>query len=112
MQCRTHAAQLGRLNSDFQAANSQVLVILGDSLDRALRYSETLHLPFPVLSDPQRSVYHQYGLEKTMRIIQRTASIVVDQAGIIRYLVRSTDPTHWLSESRKVLEAARSLSGE
>ena len=110
MQCRSHAAQLGRLNADFQAANSQVLVILGDTLERARSYRETLHLPFPVLSDPQRLVYHQYGLEKALLVIQRTASVVVDQAGIIRYLVRVTDPTRWLAESHKVLEAARSLT--
>ncbi len=111
MQCRAYAAQLGRLNADFQTANSQVLVILGDTLERARSYSEALHLPYPVLSDPQRAVYHLYGLEKMLRIIQRTASIVVDRGGTIRYFVRSTDPTRWLSESRKVLEAARSLTG-
>ncbi len=101
---------MGRLNSDFEAANSQVLVILGDSLERARGYAEALHLPFPVLSDPQRAVYHQYGLEKALRMIQRTASIVIDRDGIIRYLSRATDPTRWLSESRRALEAARSIS--
>ncbi len=111
MQCRAHAAQLGRLNADFQAANSQVLVILGDTLERARSYSESLHLPYPVLSDPQRNIYHQYELDKALRLIQRTASIVIDQVGTIRYIVRSTDPTRWLSESRKVLEVARSLPG-
>jgi peroxiredoxin len=102
---------LGRLNADFLSAGSQVLVILGDTLERARSYRDALHLPFPVLSDPPRAVYHQYGLEKALRVIQRTASIVIDRAGTIRYLVRSTDPTRWLSESRKVLTAARSLPG-
>ena len=111
MQCRYHAAQLGRLNSDFEASNSQVLVILGDTLERAHGYGEALHLPFPVLSDPQRAVYHQYELGKTLRVIQQTASIVVDRDGVIRYLSRATDPTRWLSESRKVLEAVHSLGG-
>ncbi len=102
---------MGRLNPDFQAANSQVLLILGASLERARSYAETLHLPFPVLSDPERAVYHNYGLEKALLFIQRTASIVIDPAGTICYLVRVMDPTRWLSESRKVLEAARSLAG-
>ncbi len=112
MQCRYHAAQLGRLNADFEASNSQVLIILGDTPERARGYGETLHLPFPVLSDPQRGVYHQYGLGKTLRVIQQTASIVVDRDGIIRYLSRATDPTRWMSESRRVLEAVRSLAGK
>ncbi len=110
MQCRYHAAQLGRLNSDFETANCEVLVILGGSLERARGYAETLHLPFPVLSDPQRTVYHQYGLEKVLGLLQRTASIVVDRDGIIRYFSRAADPTRWLSESRRVVEAARRLA--
>ncbi len=103
---------MGRLNTDLQAAGSQVLVILGDTLERARGYGEVLHLPFPVLSDPQRAVYHRYGLEKALRLIQRTASIVVDRDGIVRYLSRSVDPTRWLSESRRVLEAVRGLPGK
>ncbi len=110
MQCRYHAAQLGRLNADFETANCQVLVILGGSLERARGYAETLHLPFPVLSDPQRAVYHQYGLEKVLGLLQRTASIVVDREGIIRYFSRAADPTRWLSESSRVVEAARRLA--
>ena len=101
---------MGRLNPDFQAANSQVLLILGDTLEHARSYAETLHLPFPVLSDPPRAIYHQYGLEKALVFFQRTASVVVDSAGVVRYLVRTTDPNRWLSESQKVLEAARSTS--
>ncbi len=102
---------MGRLNDDFKAANSQVLVILGDTLERAAGYRAALHLPFPVLADPQREVYHRYGLEKALMFIQRTASVVIDPAGSIRYLAVATDPNRWLAESQKVLAAARSLAG-
>ena len=56
MQCRGHVAQLKRQYQDFQAVGADVLVILGDTPDRALRYSESLHTPFPVLADPERDV--------------------------------------------------------
>jgi peroxiredoxin len=101
---------LGRLYSEFQAANAEVLVILGDSLERAQSYAGLLHLPFAVLADPQRVVYHQFGLEKTLVVIQRTASVVIDKNGIIRYLKRATNPMQWLQESQEVLRAAQALA--
>lgn len=108
MQCRSHAAQLGRQYSDFKAANFEVLVILGDTLDKAKKYTESLHLPFPVLADPKRGVYQQYGLNKTL-FIQRTASIIIDRSGIIRYIKTATNPMTWLQESREVLEFAKNM---
>lgn len=101
---------MGRHYSDFQAANTEVLVILGSTLDRARSYAELLHLPFPVLADPQRDVYHRFGLEKAFLVIQRTASVLVDTAGVIRYLKRATNPNEWLKESQELLQKARGLA--
>jgi peroxiredoxin len=109
MQCRAHVAQLGRLYKDFQAAGADVIVIMGDTPDRALHYAESLHTPFPVLADPERDVYIRFGLEKALLVIQRTASLVVDRHGVIRYIKRATNPMTWLQESRELLEAARAL---
>ncbi len=99
MQCRSLVAQLGRLYKDFQAAGAEVLVILGDTPERARAYAESLKTPFPVLADPGRAVYHRYGLEKTLGVIQRTASVVVDREGIVRYVKRAINPMLWLQES-------------
>ena len=104
MQCRAHVAQLGRLNNEFVQAGAQILVILGDSLERARKYADTFKLPFPVLSDPERAVYHRLELGKFIGI-QRTASIIVDQNGVIRYIKRTINPTTWLQESKELLQA-------
>lgn len=109
MQCRAHVAQLGRMYEDFQAAGADVLVILGDTPERARRYAEALKTPFPVLADPDRRVYGQYGLEKALFIMQRTASVVVDRQGVIRYIKRATNPMTWLQESRELLDAILAL---
>jgi peroxiredoxin len=111
MQCRSHAAQLGRLYPEFQAANCEILLVLGAPLEKVQSYAGILHLPFPVLSDPDRNVYHQYGLEKVLIVIQRTASIVVDQKGIIRYIKSATNPMLWLQENRELLDFVKSLPG-
>jgi len=101
---------LGRLYKDFQTANCEILVILGEPVEKARRYAETLHLPFPVLADPDRSVYHRYGLEKAMIFIQRTASVVIDQSGTIRYLKTTTSPMVWLQESQELLNFVKSMA--
>jgi peroxiredoxin len=110
MQCRSHSAQLGRSFKEFQAANCEVLVILGDSLEKARRYVDSLHLPFPVLADPERSIYHRYGLEKAMVFIQRTASVVIDRNGVIRYIKSTTNPMVWLQESQELLRFVKSMA--
>jgi peroxiredoxin len=109
MQCRAHVAQLGRLYPEFQSESTEVLVILGDTVTRAISYIEALHLPFPVLADRDRHVYHQYGLGRALGFVQRTASILVDRTGIIRYLRSATNPYTWLEESRELLLAVHSL---
>jgi peroxiredoxin len=108
MQCRAHVAQLGRMNDDFVKAGAQILVILGDTPDRARSYAETLKTPFPVLADPEREVYHRFELEKNFIGIQRTASVIVDQNGAIQYLKRATNPMTWLQESKELLQVVQS----
>jgi peroxiredoxin len=109
MQCRSHSAQLGRVYKEFQAVNCGILLILGDSLEKARRYADSLHLPFPVLADPERNVYHKYGLEKVMIFIQRTASVVIDRNGVICYMKSTANPMLWLQESQGLLSFVKSM---
>ncbi len=112
MQCRSHVAQLGRLYKDFQAAGAEVLVILGDTSERARQYAETLKTPFPILSDPNRAVYQLFGLDKVAFVIQRTASVVVDRNGLIQYIKRNVNPMIWLQESHELLEFVKGMENK
>jgi peroxiredoxin len=94
------------MNEEFVKAGAQILVILGDTLERASKYAETLKTPFPVLADPDRAVYQRYELDKFIGI-QRTASVVIDQSGLIRYLKRSINPMTWLKESKELIQAVQ-----
>lgn len=102
-QCRTHVAQLGRMYDQFKEAGTEVLVILGEDMEKAKEYADSIGLPFPILCDPDRAVYHLYELEKYFLLFQRTASLVVDKDGVVRYLKRTTVPNVWLQESRELL---------
>ena len=93
------------MNSEFVKAGAQILIILGDTLDRARKYAEILKVPFPILADPMREVYHRFELQKNFIGIQRTASVIVDPNGVIRYLKRSVNPMTWLQESKELIQA-------
>ena len=110
MQCRSHVSQLAKLHKQFNDTGAEFIIILGDTLDKAKRYVETLKLPFPVLSDPNRDVYRVYELEKFFMLVQRTASIVVDRDGHVQYLKRTTNPMIWLQETRELFGFVDSMN--
>jgi peroxiredoxin len=110
VQCKTHVTQLGRMYDQFREAGAEIVVILGENVERAQTYAAGINLPFPILSDPQREVYHLYELEKYFLLFQRTASLVIDKAGIVRYLKRTTVPNVWLQESRELFGFVDSLN--
>jgi peroxiredoxin len=96
------------MNDEFVKAGAQILIILGDTLERARGYAETLKAPFPVLADPEREVYHRYELDKNFIGIQRTASVIVDPKGEISYLKRTLNTMTWLQESKELMQAVQS----
>lgn len=109
-QCRTHVTQLGRMAEQFREAGAEIIVILGEDLESAREYAEGINLPFPILSDPDRDIYHLYELEKYFLLFQRTASLVVDKDGLVRYLKRTTVPNVWLQETRELYGFVDSLN--
>jgi peroxiredoxin Q/BCP len=103
MQCRFHVGQLGRYYDEFNKAGFQILVILGESLEKAINYRDLFKFPFPILADPERAIYHQFEMTKNFIGLQRTASIVIDEIGVIRYLKRVYNPMTWLQESQEII---------
>jgi peroxiredoxin Q/BCP len=100
---------LAKLYDRIQKADAEVIVILGDTLEKAKSYAELLKLPFPVLSDPQREVYRDYELGKFI-LVQRTASIVVDREGRVQYFKRAINSMTWLQESRELMNVLESMN--
>lgn len=111
-QCRTHVAHLGKMYEQFREAGTEIIVILGEDQENAKKYADGIGLPFPILCDPDRAVYRLYELEKYFLLFQRTASLVVDKSGIVRYLKRTTVPNIWLQESRELYGFVDSLNEE
>lgn len=105
--CQRHAVQLGRVDDDLQSWDTTVLVIGGGSQEEAARLARTLKLPFPVLADAGRGIYQRYGLDKVLFVIQRSATVLVDKQGIVRYIHRATNPNAALDEAELLREVEK-----
>lgn len=78
----------------LRAHETEVLILGGGSRKGAERLSARLKLPFPVLvdPDPERTVYHHYGLDKILIALQRSGTFLIDKQGIVRYIHQVSNP--------------------
>ena len=102
--CQRHVAQLKQLYNQLQLRGTTVLLIGGGTQQEAQRLSARLDLPFPVVADPDREVYHRYGLEKVMLLMQRSGSVLVNKQGNISYIHRATNPMAGLEKEELLKE--------
>jgi peroxiredoxin len=76
----------------LRTQETEVLILGGGSRKAAERLSARFNLPFPVLVDPDRSVYRRYGLDKVLIALQRSGTFLIDKQGIVRYIHQVTNP--------------------
>ena len=131
-------AQLRQYTGEFKQSNTQVLIISFGSDYWARLWLQEAGSPFPLLLDPQRSVYRAYGLQQSLlrswnlrtigfyarallsgsawRGIQGDSSqlggdFIVDVDGVIRLAYRSHYPTDRPSV-RELLSVLRQLKAK
>lgn len=86
-------AQLRHDYQEFQALNTEVLVVLPNGPKMIEKHVRSKATPYPILSDRGAKVAQQYGIEtkRTVLITAFTPSVfLVDQTGTIRYTNYST----------------------
>jgi len=90
---------------EFQKINNaEVIGISSDTEDSHKQFSETLNLPFMLLSDPDEDVRREYGVPKTLGIFPGRVTYVIDKEGVIRHIFSSQ-----LKYKRHVKEALSAL---
>ena len=73
---------------EYRTKNVQPFGVNFGGLESHRRYAEKLKLPFPLLSDPDRTVARAYGvLKPDGRRIQRSV-VTIDQDGTVRFAAR------------------------
>lgn len=99
--CTIEACTLRDAWGDFRAQGAQVFGISKDSQKSHAKFAETFQLPFPILSDPEKTMITAYGawMEKKMMGraymgIQRM-SYLIDPAGKVAKVYPTVRPaTH------------------
>jgi lipoyl-dependent peroxiredoxin subunit C len=106
--CPTEIAAFGKLNSEFEARDAQVLGGSTDSefvhLAWRTHHADLKDLPFPMLADVKRELCGELGILDPVAGVAQRATFIVDNENIIRF-VYVTD----LSVGRNPQEVLRVL---
>ncbi|MGQ9838500.1 MAG: peroxiredoxin [Cyanobacteriota bacterium] len=90
----------------FRAAGCEILGISSDPISKHQEFAEQLQLEFPLLSDVDKVVSRQYGVDSLLGT--RRAYFVVDSQGILRY-----QHVEWLPifkrDNQELLEALKEI---
>lgn len=88
--CTKEACFFRDLESEFRSAGAVILGVSTDSVRSHEKFAEKYHLPFPLLSDEDKTVVNAYGVWKEKRNYGKTyfgverTTFAIDKAGVIR----------------------------
>ncbi len=68
----------------FVQRNVHLLVVSSTDLEMTSYVAEVLRAPYPILSDPEWSVFYRYGVGSAMGV-PLPGTFVIDAQGIIRW---------------------------
>jgi peroxiredoxin len=74
----------------LRALGTTALVVGGGGVGTGLIRS--MALPFPVLVDADRATYRAYGLTRALHLLQESATLLVDRAGVVRHATYAHNP--------------------
>ena len=79
----------------FQALDTQVLGVSGDSLETHIRFAQEYNITFPLISDESGQIKGLYGRNRI--------TYLIDKEGIIRFIKTGVpDNKEFLDEIRKL----------
>jgi peroxiredoxin Q/BCP len=82
--CTAQACAFRNAFDDIRAAGAEVIGISADSVESHQHFAEKQHLPFTLLSDPERKVAAQYGVPMSFGLLPGRVTFVIDPGGTIR----------------------------
>lgn len=82
--CTAEACTLRDLHADIQRAGLRVVGISPQFPQSHRKFREKYHLPFTLLSDPDKTVIEMYDVDGPLGIGVRRATFLVDQGRVIQ----------------------------
>lgn len=107
--CTAESCEFRDLAADFSLIGLSIYGLSTQSTEYQAEAVERLHLPYPLLSDPQRALAHALGLETFIyegEELYRRATLVVRSGRIILVQTEITDPAAHPRELLALLRAS------
>lgn len=108
-QCLRHVIELSQMHEVLLKHETEVIVIGGGDILGAKRVANTTQAPFPILADNERKIYKEYGLNKVIWIVQKSAVLLIDKQRIVQYFHRAINPEETLDKNA-LLDAVSGLA--
>ena len=82
--------QLRQKQEQLHKQGVQIIALAPDKVEATQSLAKALRLPYPLLSDVDRTVYKQYGLLQSKKVFG--ANFVLNTAGVVKYAHRGVTP--------------------
>ena len=102
--CKAEALMFREKYDIFTNLNAEVIGVSSDTMDSHNKFASECDLPFHLLSDKDGSVRKEYGVGKTLGIVEGRVTYVIDKDGKIRHVFSSQ-----LRPKNHVAEAIKGL---
>jgi peroxiredoxin Q/BCP len=108
--CTVESCHFRDLKAEFDAAGAQRIGISADSVDKQRQFSEKHGFDYPLLSDPDRVVAKQFGVNRgTGRLPNKRSTFVIDTDGTLLEVVSSELNMH--KHADRALKVLRDRAG-
>ena len=105
--CTVEACSFRDSYEDFKDAGAEVVGVSADSQASHKGFADKHRLPFLLLSDPGGEVHARYGVNKLLGVLADRVTLVIDRAGVVRYVFQSR--LRFKAHVTSALEIVRSL---
>ena len=102
-------AQLRQDYTQFQAEDTEILVVGPENSNAFSKYFQENNLPFTGLPDPKHNVLKTYGQEvKLFKLGRMPAQVIIDKTGTVRYVHYGHSMSD-IPENEEILSLLREL---
>jgi len=103
--CTKEACAISEVYEDFEKNKVKVFGISADSVESHKKFAEKYHLPFTLLSDPDKKTIKAYQADGT--IFSKRISYLIDPDNIIVKVYPDVDPANHAAEILKDVYALK-----
>ena len=104
--CTREACTFRDAYQDFVDAGAELIGISSDSLEDHATFASRYKLPMQLLTDAGGKVRAQYGVKRTLGLIDGRETFIIDKEGVVRHVFRSqVRVNQHVAESLAVLHA-------